>query len=86
VRSIRGPFVRSLEELERKGTSEQDFVVHGAGTLRAAIVDGDVNRGSVMAGQSAGLVDDVVPVKVLIERIVSEAESAIRGSAAMVSD
>jgi NAD(P)H-dependent flavin oxidoreductase YrpB (nitropropane dioxygenase family) len=39
-----------------------------------------------MAGQSAGLVDDVLPVKVLIERIIAEAEAAIRGSVAMVSD
>lgn len=86
VRSIRGPFVRSLEELERKGVSGQEFVAYGAGTLRAAIVDGDVNRGSVMAGQSSGLVDDVVPVKVLIQRIIAEAEAAIHSSAAMVRD
>ena len=49
--------------------------------MRAAIVDGDVKDGSVMAGQSAGLVDDLVPVKELIERIVAEAEASIRRSA-----
>jgi enoyl-[acyl-carrier protein] reductase II len=86
VRSIRGPFVHRLEELERKSTSEEEFLTHGAGTLRAAVVEGDVNRGSVMAGQSAGLVSDVVPVKVLIERIIAEAEAVIRGSVAVVSD
>jgi enoyl-[acyl-carrier protein] reductase II len=84
VRSIRGPFVRRLEELERDGISEEEFVAFGAGTLRAAIVDGDVTRGSVMAGQSAGLVDDVVPVKVLIERIVAEAEDTIRRNAVQI--
>jgi enoyl-[acyl-carrier protein] reductase II len=84
VRSIRGPFVRRLEELERDGISEEEFVAFGTGTLRAAIVDGDVTRGSVMAGQSAGLVDDVVPVKLLIERIVAEAEEIIRCNAAQI--
>lgn len=84
VRSIRGPFVRRLEELEQGGISEEEFVALGSGTLRAAIVDGDVVRGSVMAGQSAGLVDDVVPAKVLIERTVAEAEAVIRRSAAQV--
>jgi enoyl-[acyl-carrier protein] reductase II len=84
VRSVRGPFIRRFEELERRGVSEEEFMAFGAGTLRAAIVDGDVNRGSVMAGQSAGLVGDVVPVKVLIERIVAEAEEVIQRSAAQV--
>ncbi|MFC2031443.1 nitronate monooxygenase, partial [Chloroflexota bacterium] len=86
VRSIRGPFVRHLEELERAGCSEADFIAFGAGTLRAAIVEGDLDRGSVLAGQSAGLVDDVVPVKVLIERVVSEAEATIRGNSALLRD
>jgi len=84
VRSIRGPFVRRLEELEREGISEEEFVVVGAGTLRSAMVDGDVERGSVMAGQSAGLVYDVVPVKELVERIIAEAEAIIRRSAALI--
>ncbi len=84
VRSIRGPFVRRLEELEGKGISEEEFITYGAGTLRAAIVDGDVERGSVMAGQSAGLVHDVVPVREIIERVVSEAEAAIRRSVASI--
>jgi enoyl-[acyl-carrier protein] reductase II len=81
VRSIRGPFVRRLEDLERQGISEEEFVAFGAGALRSAIVDGDVNRGSVMAGQSAGLVDAVMPVKDLVERIIREAEAAIRRNA-----
>ncbi|MFN2290669.1 MAG: nitronate monooxygenase [Anaerolineae bacterium] len=85
VRSIKGPFVRRFEELERNGCSEEEFIEYGAGTLRAAIVDGDVQQGSVMAGQSAGLVDDVVPVAELIARIISEAESTIRRSAGMLA-
>lgn len=84
VRCIRGPFVRRYEELERRGISEEEFVALGAGTLRAAIVDGDVVRGSVMAGQSAGLVHDVVPVKVLVERIVAQAEGVIRRNATLI--
>jgi enoyl-[acyl-carrier protein] reductase II len=84
VRSIRGAFVRRLEELEREGISEEEFVAFGAGTLRSAMVDGDVERGSFVAGQSAGLVYDVVPVKELIERIIAEAEEIIHRSSALV--
>jgi enoyl-[acyl-carrier protein] reductase II len=84
VRSIKGPFVRRFEELERDGCSEEEFIEYGAGTLRAAIVDGDVQQGSVMAGQSAGLVEDVVPVAELIARVISEAELTIRRISGML--
>lgn len=86
VRTVRGPFVRRLKELEDQGITEEDFISYGAGTLRAAIVDGDVEHGSVMAGQSAGMTDDIVPVRELLDRIVAEAEAAIRRSAALLGD
>ncbi len=85
VRCIRGPFVRRLKALERQGVSAAEIVDYGAGTLRAAMVDGDVKEGSVMAGQSAGLVSDVAPVQELIDRIVAEAEAAMRRSAGLLA-
>ena len=85
VRCIRGPFVRRLEAMERQGVSETEFLDYGAGRLRAAIVEGDVLEGSVMAGQSAGLVDDLLSVKEIIERIVAEAEESIRRSASLLT-
>jgi enoyl-[acyl-carrier protein] reductase II len=78
VRSIRGPFVRRFGELERNGCSEEEFLAYGEGTLRAAIVDGNVKQGSVMAGQSAGLVRDVMQVEELMRQIVADAEITIR--------
>lgn len=84
VRSIRGPFVHKLEELERRRASVDEFMAYGAGALRAAIVDGKVDHGSVIAGQSAGLVHDIVPVQVLMERIMAEAEAVIHRSAAQI--
>jgi enoyl-[acyl-carrier protein] reductase II len=84
VRSIRGPFVRRFEELERRGCSEEEFLAYGAGTLRAAIVDGDVRSGSVMAGQSAGLVDAVLPAREIVEGIVAQAEATIRRNTELI--
>lgn len=86
VRSLRGPFVRRFEELERRGVSEEEVMAFGAGSLRAAVLDGDLQRGSFMAGQASGLVDDVVPTRELIERIVAEAETAIRRNLALIAD
>ncbi len=85
VRCIRGPFVRRLKALEQQGVSEAEILDYGAGKLRAAMVDGDVMEGSVMAGQSAGLVSEVAPVQELIDRIVAEAEAAMRRSAALLA-
>jgi enoyl-[acyl-carrier protein] reductase II len=85
VRSIRGAFVRRFDKLERSDCSEEEILAFGSGALQAAIVDGDLQRGSVMAGQSAGLVDDVVPVGQLIERIVGDAEAIIRRNVTLIA-
>lgn len=84
VRSIRGPFVHRFAALERIGASEEEVMALGAGSLRAAVVEGDLERGSVMAGQSAGLVNDEVPVRTLIERIVAQAEQVMRRNASQI--
>ena len=44
------------------------------GALRDAVVDGDIQKGSLMAGQSVGLVDKVQPLKVIIEEMIQDAE------------
>ena len=44
------------------------------GTLRNAVVDGDVENGSLMAGQSVGLVNKIQPLKEIINEIVKDTE------------
>ena len=48
-----------------------------AGALRRAVIDGDVEYGSVMAGQSVGMVHVERPVVDIIAKLVSEAEEAL---------
>ena len=50
-----------------------------AGALRRAVVDGDVDAGSLMAGQSVGMVDAVTPVAEIIAELVRDAEAALAG-------
>ena len=47
------------------------------GALRRAVQDGDVDFGSLMAGQSVGLVDKVQPMKEMFDGIISEAEEEL---------
>jgi enoyl-[acyl-carrier protein] reductase II len=77
VRALKNPMVHEFEELERRGISEEEIIEFGTGKLRRAAIEGDVTNGSVMAGQIAGMINDIVPVKELIERIVAEAEEII---------
>lgn len=48
-----------------------------AGALRRAVIDGDVENGSLMAGQSVGMVNKEEPVADIIARLVEEAETAL---------
>ena len=48
------------------------------GSLRRAVYDGDVENGSVMAGQIAGLVSELRPVKIIIEETVKEAKEVLQ--------
>ena len=49
-----------------------------AGALRQAVIEGDVTRGSLMAGQSVGLVDKIQPLDEIIGEVVSDAESELQ--------
>ena len=85
VRALKNPMVYQFEELERRGITEAEIIEFGTGKLRLAAVEGDMKNGSVMAGQIAGMVNDIVPVKELLERIVAEAEEIIGRLQAVVS-
>jgi len=85
VRSIRNPMAREYEQLELRGASEQELVAFGTGSLRNAVVFGDVTHGTVMAGQIAGLVHDVVPAAEVIRRITTEAEQVIAKLGALLA-
>ncbi len=48
-----------------------------AGALRRAVIDGDVENGSLMAGQSVGMVKSEEPVADIIATLLAEAEAAL---------
>jgi len=53
-----------------------------AGALRRAVVEGDIDNGSLMAGQSVGMVTAELPVATIIAELVAEAEAALSARAA----
>ncbi|MCX7381215.1 MAG: nitronate monooxygenase, partial [Alphaproteobacteria bacterium] len=52
-----------------------------AGALRRAVIEGDVDEGSVMAGQSVGMVTSIQPVATVIAELITQAEDALMARA-----
>lgn len=71
VRVIENKLARDFLALERRGASVEEFGNLGAGKLRAAACEGDVEYGSVMVGQISGLIQDVKSVHDIIQEIVN---------------
>ncbi len=56
-----------------------------AGALRRAVIEGDVETGSVMAGQSVGMVTAIQPVREIIAELIAQAETALRARTPSIS-
>lgn len=74
VRNLKNSLTRKLDKLEREGASKEKIEELGTGRLRIAVKDGDIDEGSVMSGQIAGLVKDIKPAQEIIDTIIVEAE------------
>ncbi len=78
VRIIKNKLAREFMKLEANGATKEELEKFGEGKLKLAARDGDLQKGSIMAGQIAGLIDDIKPVKNIVETIVEEAKSTIQ--------
>lgn len=71
VRVIGNKMTREYAELEAKQTPVEELEKFGAGRLNLATHKGDVDNGSVMIGQISGMLDEIKPVAVIMEELVS---------------
>jgi len=77
IRQLKNAFSRKYEEAERSGApAEQLNAIFEESSVKQAALDGDVEWGKVEAGQSAGLVDEILPAAEVMRRLVAEAEAA----------
>lgn len=79
VRCLRNQMTREYLKKEEEGATLEELEYLTLGGLKKAVVDGDTTNGSLMAGQSAGLVKAEYTCKELIEKIVGEAETLFEG-------
>ncbi len=59
------------------GEAQLEIEHYWAGALRRAVIDGDVENGSLMAGQSVGMVNSEEPVAAIISELTAQAEEAL---------
>jgi enoyl-[acyl-carrier protein] reductase II len=64
-----------------KEAAQLDIEHFWAGALRRAVIEGDVQNGSLMAGQSVGMVTREQPVAEIIAEIIAQAEAALAARA-----
>lgn len=77
IRVLRNKMSREYLKMEKEGATFEELEQLTLGSLRKAVIDGDVVNGSLMAGQSAGLVKKQQSCHEIMEEIVTEAEALL---------
>jgi len=77
VRALKNKLMKELIKIEKEGADSSFIDEKGVGALKKSVIDGDVDNGSVMAGQCAGMVKDIKSCKDIIEDMMNEAKNII---------
>ncbi|MCM1100117.1 MAG: enoyl-[acyl-carrier-protein] reductase FabK [Clostridium sp.] len=80
VRCLRNRMTREYLRMEAEGVDFEQLEQMTVGGLRRAVVEGDVENGNVMAGQSAGMVHEILTCRQVIEKLVSETDALMKGT------
>ena len=85
VRCLKNPFARSFGQMEYDSSlTNEEIEAFGAGSLRKAAVEGDMENGSIMAGQIAALVKEEQPAARIIREMFAQAEQLLAEAAKWV--
>ena len=77
VRCLRNPMTKEYIKKEQEGVPFEELERMTLGSLRKAVMDGDILNGTVMAGQIAGLVSKRQSCKEILQEIMTEAEKLL---------
>jgi enoyl-[acyl-carrier protein] reductase II len=78
VRQIRNKLTRDYLKMEKEGASFEEMEKLTLGSLRKAVVEGDVVNGTIMAGQIAGMVNKEQTCAEMIQEIMQDAERLLK--------
>lgn len=77
VRCLENKLTHQFAVLEKSGASKEELEELGRGRLSSGVIQGNIEEGSLMAGQIAGLIKEVKSVKAIIEDIMAEAQQVV---------
>lgn len=78
VRIIKNQMTKEYIKQEKAGAEILDLEIFTLGSLRKAVFDGDIQNGSLMAGQVAGQLKQIRPLKVILEELVEDCEKELQ--------
>jgi len=78
VRVLKNKLSRQFEELEKRNASKTEMEELGLGRLQAAMAEGDIEHGSVMAGQVSAMVKEVQTARDIILDVVNGAAAILK--------
>ena len=81
VRALRNQMTKEYLKKEAEGAPFGELEQLTLGGLRRAVTEGDVKNGSVMSGQIAGLIKEEMSCKDLIQKLMKETETLLKGTA-----
>lgn len=81
VRVLKNKMAREYLALEKRGATLEELETVTLGGLRRAVLEGDVDHGSVMMGQVAGMVHEVRPLRQIFEELMSGGKAVLRETA-----
>ncbi len=85
VRVIRNKLARAYEDLEKRNGTAEEMDALGRGGLRRAVLEGDMDTGSVMSGQIAGMVKKEQTAKEIMEEMYAEYCAIMKNAPGMVA-
>lgn len=74
VRALKNKLTKEYQRLEKEGASAEEIEELGVGGLRRAFQDGDIENGSLMAGQSAAMVHEIQPCAEIVKDYFKDVE------------
>lgn len=77
VRCLKNEFTEEFLALERSGAPQEELDKLATGTSRRGSVEGDTSRGAIQVGQSLNVLNDILPCKDVIERLIAQAKDAL---------
>ena len=78
IRQLRNQMTRAYLEKEKNGADFEELELLTLGSLRKAVMEGDVRDGSLMAGQIAGLIKEELTCAEIISSTVAQAEKLLK--------